>query len=150
MDKKIEDEHEKTRELIVKENNETNSHIELAKSGTIRTIESIEQDETDTSDIIAGIGVIKAQNTKLAKYLKGEDEKEKAEMEKNHKKMIDDMESAYSEMEKENGKIIEEKESEKINIMKDADEIIQAIEDEKIEISEKNKSEMINKIKTLI
>lgn len=49
---------------------EINSHIDLAKIDTIRTIESIEQAEFDTSNIIKGIGIIKTQNTKLANYLK--------------------------------------------------------------------------------
>jgi hypothetical protein len=150
IDKKIEDEHEKTRNLITKEFNETNSHIDVAKTDVINTIDGIELPEVDTTDIIKGIGTIKAQNTKLANYLKGEEEKEKAEMMKMHKKMMDDMEKAYEEMEKENQTIIWEKEKEKESLLEDANEVIQAIEEEKIEISEKNKSEIIDKIKTLI
>jgi hypothetical protein len=139
MDKKIEDEHEITRTLITKENNETNSHIDIAKTEVIDTIDGIELPEVDTSDIIKGIGTIKAQNTKLASYLKGEEDKEKAEMEKMHKKMMDDMEKAYEEMEKENGK-------EKEDIMSSADEIIAVLEDENKTIGE----DTLTKIKTLL
>ena len=52
MDKKIEDEHEKTRDLIKSEINETNSHIDVAKTEVINTIDGIEQAEVDTTDII--------------------------------------------------------------------------------------------------
>jgi hypothetical protein len=130
LGKLVKEENEKLKEHITKGNNETNSHIDVAKTEVIDTIDGIEQAEIDTTDIIKGIGTIKAQNTKLASYLKGEDDKEKAEMEKMHKKMMDDMEKAYAEMEKENGKIIEEKEKEKSEVMKSADEIIEELEKE--------------------
>lgn len=130
--------------------NEINSHIDIAKTSVLDKIDTIETPEIDTTEIVKGLGVIKTQNTKLSTYLKSEQDKEKMEMETKHKKMMEDMEKAYAEMEEDNGKIVLEKDKEKESIMKDADEIIDAIENEKIEISEKNKSEIIDKIKTLI
>jgi hypothetical protein len=146
LGKLVKEENEKLKEHITKKNNETNSHIDVAKTEVIDTIDGIEQGELDTSDIIKGIGTIKAQNTKLASYLKGEENKEKAEMEKMHKNMMDDMEKAYAEMEKENGKIIEEKEKEKSEVMKSADEIIEELEKE-VSVAWEN---AIKEIKTLL
>ena len=144
--KKIEDEGGLTRTDIDTKNNETNSHIEVAKGKIITTIDSIEQPEVDTSDIVRWIGVLKAQNTKLSSYLKWEDDKEKADIAKNHKKMMDDMEECYKQMEKENKIIIGDKEKDKEEVMKDADEIIESLESE-IKIVWEN---AIKEIKTLL
>lgn len=146
LNKLVRDENEKLKEYITKEHNETNSHIDVAKTDVINTIDSIEIPEVDTKDIIKGIGTIKAQNTKLASYLKGEEDKEKEEMMKMHKKMMDDMEKAYEEMEKENQTIIWEKEKEKAEVMKSADEIIEDLENE-VSIAWEN---AIKEIKTLL
>lgn len=44
-------EHEKTRELITKENNDTSSHIDLANTAVLDKIDSIEIPEADVSEI---------------------------------------------------------------------------------------------------
>ena len=137
--KLIKETHTKVMTLENPDFNEIKSHIDIAKTDVIDTIDSIEKKEVDTSGIMKGIGAIKAQNTKLASYLKWEDDKEKAEMEKNHKMMMDDMEKAYAEMEKANWK-------EKDDIMSSADEIIAVLEDENKSIWE----ETLTKIKTLL
>lgn len=124
--KLIKETHEKVMTLENADFSETNSHIELAKSETIDKIESIELPEIDNTEIVKGIGVIKAQNTKLSNYIKGEEGKEKIEMEKRHKKMMDDMEECYAEMEKEKSEEI----SSKDELIKQMDEVSQEIIEE--------------------
>lgn len=115
------------------------SHILLAKDETIGTIESIEMPEFDTTNIVKSIGVIKAQNTKIANYIKGNEDKEKQDMEAKHTNMMAEMETAYAEMEKANG-------TEKEDIISSADEIIAMLEDENKSVGD----DTLAKIKTLL
>ena len=144
--KKIEDEGGLTRTDIDTKNNETNSHIEVAKDKIITPIDSIEQPEVDISDIVKWIGVLKAQNTKLSSYLKWEEDKEKKEMEKNHKKMMDDMEECYKQMENEKESEI----SSKDELIKQMDEVSQEIIEELEWEAEKKWIEAIETIKSLL
>ena len=74
IDKKIEDAHTITREFIVKENNETNSHIELAKTGIIDTIDGIEQAEFKQEEKEAKkvLKLVTTLDKKLSSYIDSE------------------------------------------------------------------------------
>lgn len=86
--------------------NETDSHIELAKVAVIDTINS---QETDDTEIIKSLGIIKSNLTKLSQFVRNEAQKEK-EMEKEWMKTeyeykiselvdkMEDMEDAYEEL----------------------------------------------------
>lgn len=118
--------------------NETNSHIELVKTDLVSTIESIEIPEikeTDLSDVVLGIGVLKSRFTKLSEWLKTEQKKEMDSKDKeNEGKMselqekIDEMEEAFEEMQGLSKSEVEEKQKLIDEMEETAKEIMQELE----------------------
>jgi len=153
LGKLVKDENDKLKDFITKENNDTNSHIEIAKGEIIDTIETIEMPENDMSDIIGWIGVLKARFTKLSEWLKTEQKKEMESKDKeNEGKLselqlkIDEMEEAFQEIQglsksevKEKQKLIDEMEE-------TAQEIIKELEKEKEVNKEATEKEIKDKI----
>ena len=127
--------------------NETDYHIELAKVAVIDTIES---KETDDSEIIKSIGIMRSSLTKLSQFIRNEAQKEK-EMEKEWIKTeyewklselvdkIEEMEDAYEELD---GSIWE-----KEKLMEDMEKTAQEIIDELEKQKESAKSEWEKEIK---
>lgn len=97
LEKKIEEEHSKTRLFIEWENNDTNSHIELAKWEINDKIDSIPT--TDLSDLNKSLGVARQQLTKLSEYLRKDAENEKKELEKEYEGKISELESTIDGIE---------------------------------------------------
>lgn len=130
IDKKIEDEHEITREIIKNENNDTNSHIDIVKTDIIDTIEDIEFPESDVSEITLGIWVLKQRFTKLSEYLRKESNLEKELIKKEFEQKIEEIEQAYKDMNNAHSEEIEmktNKVSEKEKLIAEMEETAQEL-----------------------
>lgn len=153
IEKKIEEEHNKTRQIVIDWDSETNSHIELAKDKTIGKIESIEIPETDLSDINKSLGVVKAN---LTKAISGKD-KEKEELAKDYEKKlkekakeIEELEETYNELEGTTEEQINEKVSEKEELIQELEETAKELMEEYEEENKNAKDLVIEKIKQSI
>lgn len=83
------------REEIRNEFNETNSHIDVAKTDVIDTIKAIEIPKTDLTKITDSLGTLKMTLTKLSQFVRSEAEKDKVE---EKKKMSEEYESKIAEL----------------------------------------------------
>lgn len=152
--KLIEEEHNKTRTLIETKDNDTKSHIDIVKTDIIDTINDIEiPDESDLSDVIGWIGVLKARFTKLSEWLKVEQKKELENKDsENDKKLselqgkIDDMEEVFKDMEEIKGSEITEKQKLIEDMEQTAQEIIDDLEKEKVKIKEETERQTKDKL----
>lgn len=74
IEKKIEDEHTLTREFIARENNETHSHIDLAKEATIAKIEGIDIPESilEEKEAKKALKIVTSIDKKLSGYIDSE------------------------------------------------------------------------------
>ena len=152
----MKDENKKLKEFITKENNETNSHIDIAKDTIITTIEGIEMPEikeTDLSDIVSGIGVLKQRFTKLSEWLKTEQKKEmeSKDMENEGKlselqSKIDEMEEAFEEMQNLSKSELDEKQKLIDDMEETAKEIMEELEKEKVVNKETTEKEIKDKL----
>lgn len=150
-------EHEKTRELITKENNETSSHIDIAKNEVIATIDTIEIPKSDMSEITLWIGVLKQRFTKLSEFLRKEADMEKEGMKKELESKIEEIEQAYEDMQKLHSEEIESKtselsEKEKLiaEMEETAQELMEVLEEEwkvnKVEVEKEVKEKIISSL----
>jgi hypothetical protein len=156
LGKLVKEENEKIKEHIDKRNNETKSHIDIAKNSIIDTIETIEMPEipeTDLSNITEWIGVLKARFTTLQKWLKEEQKKEMEEKDKeNEWKMselqqkIDEMEEVYEEMQNLSASEVKEKQTLIDEMEETAKEIMEELEKEKVVNKEATEKEIKDKI----
>ena len=100
----MKDENEKLKEFITKENNETNSHIELVKTDLVNTIEGIEIPEAilEEKEAKKALKIVTGIDKKLTSYIDSEmkekDKESEGKMSELQQK-IDEMEEAFEEME---------------------------------------------------
>jgi len=149
---KIEEEHKKTRTLIETKDNETNSHIDVAKESIITTIGTIETD-VDLTTVTEWIGVLKQRFTKLSDWLKTEQKKEmeSKDMENEGKlselqSKIDEMEEAFEEMQNLSKSELDEKQKLIEDMEETAKEIMEELEKEKVVNKEATEKEIKDKL----
>ena len=153
LEKKIEEEHDKTRQVI----NDTNSHIDIAKWEITDKIDSIEIPKTDLSDLNKSIGIARQQLTKLSEFIRKEAENEKKEIEKEYEGKISELETTINGIEamfeefkgmseEEKKTLLESKENELKEITEFADEAIEYYK----EMKDKAGEDTINKLKSLL
>jgi hypothetical protein len=160
LTKLVREESDKIREHVTKENNDTKSHIDIAKWEINDTIESIEIPEADVSQITTGIGTLKWQFTKLSEWIKKKDDKEKSdelvEKEDEYSSVLQSVEDEYktllsskdSEIEALKNELQEVKTREKTKENK-YEAMVQVLEEEISGTKEIAKKEIIKTLDTL-
>ena len=161
-------EHEKTRELITKENNDTSSHIDLANTAVLNKIDSIEIPESKLEEKEAkkAVKLLTTLDKKVSSYidtemsdkdklgaiarefnrLELEDSMKEKEKEMEHKKMMEEKEKMEAEQDE---KLLEEIKKEfDLQEEQDKEEKRKELEKELEEI-EKEKKEIEKELKTL-
>ena len=161
LEKKIEEEHNKTRQVVIDWDSETNSHIELAKTDITDKIESIEIPTTDLSDLNKSLGVARQQLTKLSDFLRKESENEKSEIKKEYEGKISELETTINGIEamfeefkwmsaEEKKTLLESKENELKEITEFADEAIEYYKEMKDSAKTEGEEEIKSKLKSLL
>lgn len=152
LGKLVKDENEKLKKFITKENNETNSHIEVAKDTIITTIEDIETN-VDLTAVTEWIGVLKSRFTKLSEWLKTEQKKEMESKDTENKgklselqSKIDEMEEVFEEMQNLSKSEIDEKQKLIDDMEETAKEIMEELEKEKVVNKEATEKEIKDKL----
>lgn len=134
LEKKIEEEHNKTRQIVIDWDSETNSHIELAKDKTIGKIESIEIPEAKLEEKEAKkvLKLVTSVDKKLTSYIDSE-MKEKDEINQITaeftKQEIEDRKQEKLRMEEEQ-KMKEEEKRKEEEEQKKEEELMKSIEEE--------------------